>query len=137
MTSVPGITYIGMIQCSSLAAHLESKSLAGMNASVSSGITEVEFIGVPECSVSTEYDNNGYSSKVTLKFVSEMDIPLSFPLAFVIKDVSGQGFLIGKKEKCYPVIKKDRDTGTPASVKAAFSYQIEYVALVGLIKVSI
>ena len=73
---------------------------------------KVRFFGQPSYQAVEEYDNNGRKVLCTLKFVSNDNIPLHKHLAFVITDASGTSFIIGSRERPYPVVKSSATSGT-------------------------
>lgn len=136
-TSLPGIFKIGFLECSKLAPQLALKSIAGVPIAILTDITNVIFSGLPTCEAVNDNDNNGRSEKTTLKFTTTQKIPEVRPLAFVIHCVNGQIFLVGSKERPYPIIKITNNTGTASGSVSAYSVEITHSAIKSLLSVAV
>ena len=92
-------------------------------------ITNIGFFGQPSYEAVEEYDNNGRKVVPYLKFVSNDNIPLHKHLAFVISDASGTSYIIGSRERQYPVIKSSATNGTPQGESNATTYEIKWASI--------
>lgn len=135
--SLPGIFKIGFLECSKLAPQLALKSIAGVPIAILTDITNVFFSGVPTCEAVSDNDNNGRSEKTTLKFITTQKIPEDRPLAFVIHCVNGQIFLVGAKERPFPIVKITNNTGTASGNVSAYSVEITHLAIKSLLSVAV
>lgn len=135
--SLPGIFKIGFLECSKLAPQLALKSIAGVPIAILTEITDVIFSGEATCEAVSENDNNGKSEKTTLKFTTTQKIPDNSPLAFVVQCVNGQKFLVGAKERPYPIVKITTDTGTTSGNASAYFVEITHIALKSLLSVTV
>jgi hypothetical protein len=127
--SLPGITQISYCLCSNIQPNIVLKHSSGILVGVFTEITPVRFFGQPSYEAVEEYDNNGRKVLCTLKFVSNDNIPLHKHLAFVITDASGTSFIIGSRERPYPVIKSSANSGTPSGESIATSYEVRWTAI--------
>ena len=89
-------------------------------------IMPVRIFGQPSYEAVEEYDNNGRKVLCTLKFVSNDNIPVHKHLAFVITDASGTSFIIGSRERPYPVVKSSATSGNPSGESNATTYEIKW-----------
>lgn len=135
-SNIPGITKISFLKCSSLQSNIEWKSMAGIPVGIAAEQKEVPFSGIPTCEAVTDYNKNDETQKTTLKFKSVCDIPTDTPLAFIVTDAHRKSYLIGVKEKPYPIIKKEETTGTPDGDSSVISYEITRTSLKSLISVA-
>lgn len=135
--SLPGIFKIGFLECSKLAPQLALKSIAGVPIAILTEITDVIFWGEATCEAVSDNDNNGKSEKTTLKFTTTQKIPDNCPLAFVIQCVNGQKFLVGAKERPYPIVKITNNTGTASGNASAYSVEITHSAVKSLLSVAV
>lgn len=111
--SLPGIAQIGYCLCENIQPNIVLKHSSGIPVGIFTEITPVRFFGQPSYEAVEEYDNNGRKVLCTLKFVSNDNIPLHKHLAFVITDASGTSFIIGSRERPYPVVKSSATSATP------------------------
>ena len=125
-TNLPGIVAIGYCLCENIQPNIVLKYSSGIPVGVFTEITPVHFFGQPSYDAVEEYDNNGRKLLCTLKFVSNDNIPLHKHLAFVITDASGTSFIIGSRERPYPVIKSSATSGTPSGESNATTYEIKW-----------
>lgn len=135
--SLPGIFKIGFLECSKLAPQLALKSIAGVPIAILTEITDVIFSGDATCEAVSDNDNNGRSEKTTLKFTTTQKIPDNSPLAFVVECVNGQKFLVGAKERPYPIVKITNNTGTATGNASAYSVEITHSAVKSLLSVAV
>lgn len=135
--SLPGIFKIGFLECSKLAPQLALKSIAGVPIAILTEITDVIFSGEATCEAVNDNDNNGRSEKTTLKFTTTQKIPEDLPLAFVVQCVNGQKYLVGAKERPYPIIKITNNSGPASGNASAFSVEITHSAIKSLLPVAV
>lgn len=128
-TSLPGITHIGYIECDKLQRNIVFKHYSGIPVGIFTDITPISFFAIPICEAVDEFDNNGRRVTTSLKFVSNDNIPTYKHLAFVITDVSGTSYIIGSRERPYPVIKSSANSGTPSGESKAISYEVRWTAI--------
>lgn len=135
--SLPGIYKIGFLECSKLSPRMMMKSMAGVPIAVFTDIVNVVFSGEPTCEAADDNDNNGRSEKTTLKFTTTQVITTDTPIAFVIRCVNGKSYLIGTKERPFPMIKITNNTGTASGDVSSFSVEITHIALKSLLSVAV
>ena len=131
--SLPGIKYIGYVDCDLLMPHVVLRGICRMDVPVLTQITMLDFCGSPSCSCKREYQNNGKTEATTLKFSCVEELPLHKHLGFVVVDSNGQPYLIGSREKCFPTVTATADSGSPSSNAAITSYEVQWKAIKGLI----
>lgn len=135
--SLPGIFKIGFLECSNLSPQLALKSIAGVPIAILTDITEVFFSGKPTCEAVSDNDNNGRCEKTTLKFVTTQIIPEDRPLAFVVQCVNGENYIVGAKERPFPIVKITNDTGTDSGNASSYSVEITHSAIKSLLPVAV
>lgn len=126
--SLPGIIFLGYVQKDRLQRQIMQKSLAGLPVGIFTDITLINFIGAPQCESQNDYDNNGRIEQTTLTFVTCDSIPTHEHLAFVITDANGQSYIIGQRERPYPIIKIKENTGTPGGDTNAKTVEVTLYA---------
>ena len=124
--SLPGIAQICYCLCDNLQPNIVLKHSSGLPVGVFTDIVPIRFFGSPSCETTEEYDNNGRKAITTLTFVTNDNIPTYKHLAFVITDVSGTSFIIGSRERPYPVVKSSATSGNPSGDSNATTYEIKW-----------
>ena len=127
--SLPGIAQIGYVECEKLQPNIVLKHSSGTPVGIFAEITDIGFFGQPTCEAVEEYDSNGRRVVTSLKFVTNDNIPTYKHLAFVITDVSGTSYIIGSRERPYPVIKSYTSSGSPSGESKANSYEVRWTAI--------
>ena len=126
--SLPGICFVGYVDCNRLQRHSELKAQVGLPVAVFADIIPVNYAGVPTCECQSDYDNNGRLEKTTLKFVTTDRLQDLRRVAFVIKDCNGKAYIIGHREPPFPIIKWTKATGTPGGDSSAITVEITLFA---------
>lgn len=135
--SLPGIFKIGFLECSKLSPQLALKSIAGVPIAILTEITDVIFSGEPTCEAVRDSDNNGRLEKTSLKFTTTQKIPDDHPLAFVVQCVNGEKFIVGAKERPFPIIKITNNTGTASGNISAYSVEITHSSIKSLLPAAV
>ena len=102
--SLPNIAAIYQVFCSYLSPNITERFLSRIPLKMPRQITLIEHCGNASCEAEQEYMSGGYAEKTVLQFDTTEDIRLFPPLAFVITDAQGQSYIIGTKEKPYPMV---------------------------------
>ncbi len=122
--SLPDIVAIYKISCDSLVTNITEKCCAHLPIEISVPLTAIEHFGNASCEAEQQYEGGGYCEKTVLQFITTEDVDQYPPLAFVITDAQGQSYVIGTKEKPYPMVEVtktiDKDTNVN-SVKVTFT----------------
>lgn len=126
--SLPGIKRIAYIATDLLPDDITLKAVAGVPVNITGTATEIDVIGEASCETDSQPDNNSQLEKVDLKFNTLDDIPTDSPLAFIVETVSGNKYVIGAKERPYPIVKISTATGTPDGSPSVTKHEISYIA---------
>ena len=122
--SLPNIVKVFTIPCASLAPNVVEKYMAGLPVGVYPLPTEVEQYGTGSVEAANELDDGTYFEKTVLQFSTAEDIDNRTPMAFVVMDAQEKFFLIGAKEKPYPIVEITKGVSSDANVndiKVTFS----------------
>lgn len=133
VTILPGVKFIGWVDCKRLPRRVDLAGIAGMRIPIYTDIHRIDFFDSPQCECKSKMDNAGYEETATLKFLTGSELPRCDTLGFVVTDVNGNSFLIGSQEHPRPVVDCERRTGAPSSDSAGFSYEIKHVALKSMV----
>lgn len=114
--NLPGITEIRVLPAASLLPFLMEKSLAGIPIAVLDAAAGVRFFGDATCTTEQTDEHNGRVETATLTFDCLVDVPATGH-AYLIKQASGQWWLLGTKEQ-QPQVTKEYRTSTPGEKSA-------------------
>lgn len=102
--SLPNITAIYFVPCTSLIPNITEKYRAGLPVAIFPLPSAIEQYGNASCEAEQEYVGGGYSEKTVLQFTTTNDLSHYPALAFVVTDADGQSYIIGTKEAPYPIM---------------------------------
>lgn len=133
--SLPGIATIHTVECASLMPNMMLRAQCNLPNAVFTDAVQVYFVGTPTLKNEIKYNNGGYSESATLEYVTTDQPSVDTPLAFIVKCVNGESYLLGTREKPFPVVKTTKTTGSPDSDASVFKVEISYLAPKTLIPV--
>lgn len=132
--SLPGLVRVAYLECDSLPDFVSYKGLCGCPVTIKAEqLTDICLDGEAVCEAVTEYDNNSKVEKTRLTIITSDDIPVHRHLAFFAVTASGRCYLIGSKERPYPVVSTTTKTGTPADERAGYVYDVSLTAKKSLV----
>ena len=132
---LPGITRIAYLPCERLPMDITLRAMSGIPVAIATDATNIEKIGNAVCETEQLFDFNSQIEKVTLSFTTNDEFPTYMDLAFIITDVRGNFFVIGTRERPFPVIKRNDTTASPGSSPSVNSYEVTFSAKKALVKV--
>ena len=135
--SLPGIAKIGYVKCESLSPQLELKAISKVPVTIFSEITNIVFSNEPTCKAVSEVDSNGRFQKTTLEFTTAQELPTDEHIAFIIQCVNGKNFLIGTKERPFPVIKISEDSGSRSGNASSSYIEVTHSSIKSLLPIVI
>lgn len=124
--SLPGIVFVGVVDCLKLQPHLREMTAAGLTVAAHTSVKAVPFTDAT-CECVTEYSHGAPVQTATLKFRTTSIPDIDVQLGFVITDISGQSYLIGTAEPPYPKVSLTRKTGTPGGDPAVWEIEVKAV----------
>lgn len=113
--SLPGISSIEVVECDKLQPSLMLRAMSNLPNTIFAETRKLTNIYDAVCSTETIFINGSKKQKTSLTFVTIEQIEVDTPLAFVVKCVNGDMWLIGKREAPYPAVKTVHNTGNPKS----------------------
>lgn len=130
---LPGVGFIGWVDCDRLLPNVAMRAAAGMAVPVLTDIHRVDFFGEPIGRCVTERDEGGDLDTATLNFRSPTLLPTDAHMGFVVMDQQGGCYLIGAAEKPFPTVKVTAELGTPDGDPAGYSYEVTHKAIRSLV----
>ena len=132
--SLPGITRVAYLPCSSVLRDIPYRAAAGITFSVTSQATNITLVGEAVCEVEEQTDNNVQMEKTKLTFVTLDVVPTHLPLAFTIRTANSESYIIGSQERPYPTVKVTRSTGQPDGDPSVRKYEVSFTARKSLVR---
>ena len=134
--NLPGISEVRFIPLKYLQPYIVEKVAAGVPVAVERDrSTLIRVFGNPSCITEATDSNNGRIETATLKLQTLAKVP-SVGVAFLVRQASGQWFLLGSSEKP-PVVSVNYNTGEMSGEAAVNSVTVTFTALKALIPVAV
>lgn len=101
---LPSILSIAYLPCSDLPRHILPMALSGMTPTVAEDGMLVDLYPGAKCSADSEIVNGLSLEKTTLEFDTLTEVPRNRPLAFLVRCVNGESYVIGHREPPFPAV---------------------------------
>ena len=124
--SLPGILNVWYVETRQLPDDVIYRAVAGIPVAMPVQPISIFFKGEAVCEVEESYDNNCQMEKAKLTFTTLDEVPTRLNLAFLIRTVNNELYIIGAKERPYPTVKVSRSTGSPDGDAAARRYEVSF-----------
>ena len=124
--SLPGILNVWYVETKDLPDDVIYRAVAGIPVAMPVQPISIFFKGEAVCEVEESYDNNCQMEKAKLTFTAIDEVPTRLHLAFLIRTVNDELYIIGAKERPYPTVKVSRSTGSPDGDAAARRYEVSF-----------
>lgn len=135
--SMPGISEVWVMDADDIQSGVVQAHIAGLDVTVLARKRELMAFGDASCEVETSWENNAQKEKATLQFTTTSVVIPRKAMAWLIKDVTGQWWLMGSKERPWPTTTVGRNLGSPGDEKAARRVKATLESLVALIPVAV
>jgi len=134
---MPGIIRVMWLHASQLSPHMAEKHIAGVPVAVGSTPNEIAIIKDASAKGVTAYENNGLICRATLEFSTSDEVPKDEDIVWLVQDADETWWLIGTKERNFPVTEVTRSAGSPGGEPAVATVKVSYSGLVALIPVAL
>lgn len=124
--SLPGIVFVGVVDCLKLQPNLREMAAAGITVAAHTSVATVPFTDA-SVEASTEFHHGSPVETTSLKFKTTAIIFIELQLGFVVTDVTGQSWLIGAAEPPYPQCSLTRKSGMPGGDPAVWEIEVKAV----------
>ena len=128
ITTIPGIRSVFWLNTYMLPPQISSKCSVGISIYVPETLSEIHIGPDANVEIVDDYKNNGRTVKTTLTFKSDCELESLSQLAFIYTDAIGRHFLIGTREKPFPIINIKKTTGVPGSSSSVIEYTITWLS---------
>ena len=124
--SLPGIRFVGVVDCEKLQPNLREMAMAGLTVAAHTDVEAVPFVNATAEAVS-ECSHGAPVETATLKFRTSKFLRIDIQMGFVITDVSGRSWLIGAAGPPFPKVSLTRKTGLPGGDPAVWEIEVKAV----------
>lgn len=128
---LPGIKRIAWIVRDALPPRVDIYASIGDKVPVLTDLHEITFFGDPSCETTVNIENVKETETTKLTFRTAKSLP-NRNLAIVVTDNNGNSYLIGARERPFPVITYQRAISSPSTV-AALECTVTYTSLKALV----
>ena len=134
---MPGVTQVMWLTSEQVTPNLIGKFVAGIPVALGSLGTPVKIFSGAQAQCVTHYENNGVSEEATLEFRTTEKVPTEENILWAFKDATEQWWVIGARERNFPVVEVSTSTGTPGGDPAVSTVKVTHTALKAMIPVAI
>ena len=134
---MPGIIAVKWLKASQLAPHLMEKYIAGLPVAIGAQGNDMELVEPGQAEGLRQYENNGLVGKATLEFKTLSPVPADEDVVWAAKDASGKWWLIGSRERNFPVVEVSTSAGTPGGDPAVSTVKVSHTAKIAVIPVAL
>ena len=134
---MPGVIAVRWIKAANLSSHLLEKYIAGVPVALGTIGNEVKLEDTASATGLNSVENNGLTSKAELEFKTMDEVPRDEDIAWAVQDADGNWWLIGTRERPFPVVEISQSTGTPGGDPAVATVKVTHSAKIALIPVAL
>lgn len=134
---LPGIIALMWLKAENLPPHVREKYIAGLAVALGASGNMITIVDTAEAKATLTYDDNGLIDNATLEFMTSSPLPTDEDIVWVAQDADGQWWLMGARERNFPVVEVTRATGTPGGDPAVSKVKITHTAKIALIPVAL
>ncbi len=134
---MPGVIAVRWIKAANLSSHMLEKYIAGVPVALGTIGNELKLEDTASASGLNSVENNGLTSKAELEFKTMDEVPRDEDIAWAVQDADGNWWLIGTRERPFPVVEISQSTGTPGGDPAVATVKVTHSAKIALIPVAL
>lgn len=134
---MPGVIAVRWIKAANLSSHLLEKYIAGVPVALGTIGNELKLEDTASASGLNSVENNGLTSKAELEFKTMDEVPRDEDITWAVQDADGNWWLIGTRERPFPVVEISQSTGTPGGDPAVATVKVTHSAKIALIPVAL
>lgn len=124
--SLPGIVFIGSVDCTKLMPYVREFFAADMPVPVLTEITAITVCDGATAEVVSERFKGALVQTATLKFRTPQYLDVDAQLGFVVTFANGRSALVGAAEQPFPSVKMTRRSGTPSGEAAVWEVEVKF-----------
>ena len=113
------------------------KFIAGVPVAIGAQGNDLELVESGTAEGLRQYENNGLVGKATLEFKTLSHVPTDEDIVWLAQDADENWWLIGARERNYPVVEVSTSAGTPGGDPAVSTVKITHTAKIAIIPVAL
>lgn len=133
---MPGIIAVKWIRADELSPCILEKFVAGLPVALGALGNELELVNVGSAEGLQSVEHNGLVGKATLEFKTLDEVPRDEDIVWAAQDADENWWLIGARERPYPIVEVSQSTGTPGGDPAVATVKVTHQAKIALIPVA-
>lgn len=130
---MPGIIAVKWMHAEEVAPHIREKFVAGLPVAIGAVGNMMTLVDVASAEGLTTVENNGLTGKATLEFKTLDDVPTDEDIVWAAQDADEEWYIIGARERPYPVVEVSQSTGKPGGDPAIKTVKVSLTARIALI----
>lgn len=134
---MPGIIAVKWMHADELSPHLREKFIAGLSVAIGAVGNRLTLVDTGSTEGLRSEENNGLVGKATLEFKTLDDMPTDEDIVWAAQDADENWWLIGARERPYPIVEVSQSTGTPGGDPAVATVKVTHTAKIALIPVAL
>lgn len=134
---MPGIVRVMWLRAEQITPHVAEKYVAGVPVAIGAQGNELRLVTNATAKGITTYENNGLVGECTLEFKTMDSVPMDEDVVWVVQDAEGHWWLIGARERNYPVTEVSSSAGSPGGDPAVSTVKVTHKAVVAIIPVAL
>ncbi len=134
---MPGVIAVKWMHADELSPNIREKYLAGLSVAIGAVGNMLTLVDTGSTEGLRSEDNNGLVGKATLEFKTLDDVPTDEDIVWAAQDADENWWLIGARERPYPIVEVSQSTGTPGGDPAVATVKVTHTAKIALIPVAL
>lgn len=134
---MPGIIAVKWMHAEEVAPHIREKFVAGLPVAIGAVGNMMTLVDVASAEGLRSLENNGLTGKATLEFKTLEVVPTDEDIVWAAQDADENWWLIGARERPYPIVEVSHSAGTPGGEPAVTTVKVTHTAKIALIPVAL
>lgn len=134
---MPGVIAVKWMHADELSPNIREKYLAGLSVAIGAVGNMLTLVDTGSTEGLRSEENNGLVGKATLEFKTLDDVPTDEDIVWAAQDADENWWLIGARERPYPIVEVSQSTGTPGGDPAVATVKVTHTAKIALIPVAL
>lgn len=134
---MPGIIAVKWMHADELSPHIREKFIAGLSVAIGAVGNRLTLVDTGSTEGLRSLENNGLTGKATLEFKTLEVVPTDEDIVWAAQDADENWWLIGARERPYPIVEVSHSAGTPGGEPAVTTVKVTHTAKIALIPVAL
>ena len=134
---MPGVISVKWMHADELPPCVVEKYIAGLPVALGAVGNELTLVSTGNAEGIESVEHNGLVGKATLEFKTLDQVPRDEDIVWAAQDADDCWWLIGARERPYPIVEVSQSTGTPGGDPAVATVKVTHTAKIALIPVAL